>query len=134
VAAGLLHDVVEDTDATTEDLRERFGDRVAGLVEALSDDPGIEDKRARKAALRDQVAAAGRDAQAIFAADKVAKARELRATLTRDPSARADDGIGLRLEHYEKSLEMLAVHIPDLPLVRQLRFELWALRELPPAA
>lgn len=133
MAAGLLHDAIEDSDATTEDLRERFGDRVARLVESLSDDPTIEDKRERKAALREQVSEAGRDAQAIFAADKVAKARELRAKLTRDPSARDDEDIKLRLEHYDRSLEMLSVHIPDLPLVRQLRFELWALRELPPA-
>lgn len=106
---------------------------MAELVASLSDDPAIEDKRARKAALRDQVAGAGRDAQAIYAADKVAKARELRATLTREPAAREDADVLLRLEHYERSLEMLTVQVPDLPLVRQLRFELWALRELPPA-
>jgi hypothetical protein len=28
---------------------------------------------------------------------------------------------------------MLEREAPDLPLVRQLRFELWALRELPPS-
>jgi hypothetical protein len=133
VAAGLLHDVVEDTDATVEDLRERFGDRVATLVAQLSDDPGIEDERGRKQRLREQVAQAGRDAQAIFAADKVAKARELRATAVRDPSAFDDPDIQLRLDHYEKSLQMLQNVLPDVPLVRQLEFELWALRELPPS-
>jgi hypothetical protein len=132
VAAGLLHDAIEDTDATVEDLRERFGDRVADLVASLSDDPAIEDKRERKRALRAQVAAAGRDAQAIYAADKVAKARELRATVTRDPGAPRNPAISGRLEHYEQSLAMLEREAPDLPLVRQLRFELWALRELPP--
>jgi (p)ppGpp synthase/HD superfamily hydrolase len=132
VAAGLLHDAIEDTDATAGELSRRFGARVGGLVAALSDDPSIEDRRARKAALRDQVAAAGSDARAIFAADKVAKARELRATLTRDRTAAADPATAIRLEHYQKSLEMLEIRAPDLPLVRQLRFELWALRELPP--
>lgn len=34
--AALLHDVVEDTDATIEDVRDLFGDRVAGLVEELT--------------------------------------------------------------------------------------------------
>jgi (p)ppGpp synthase/HD superfamily hydrolase len=132
VAVGLLHDVIEDAGATAEDLRARFGDRVADLVAALSDDPAIEDPRERKRALREQVARAGRDAQAIYAADKVAKARELRATVTRDPAAPRDPAIARRLEHYEQSLEMLEHEAPDLPLVRQLRFELWALRELPP--
>lgn len=132
VAAGLLHDAIEDTDTTADDLGERFGDRVATLVTQLSDDPGIGDRAERKRRLREQVAAAGQDAQAIFAADKVAKARELRATVTRDPRAFADPAIQLRLEHYVESLKMLEREAPDLPLVRQLHFELWALAELPP--
>ena len=34
--AALLHDVIEDTDATKEDLAEQFGDTVAELVEGVS--------------------------------------------------------------------------------------------------
>lgn len=132
VAAGLLHDAIEDTDATADDVRSRFGPRICALVDALSDDPAIEDRRERKRSLREQVAAAGPDAQAIFAADKVAKARELRATAIRHPGALADPRIQLRLEHYAESLRMLEQTSPDFPLVGQLRFELWALAELPP--
>lgn len=36
VCAALLHDVVEDTDATTEDLKKRFGNDVASLVEGVT--------------------------------------------------------------------------------------------------
>ncbi len=36
IAAALLHDVVEDTDAELEDVRERFGDDVALLVEGVT--------------------------------------------------------------------------------------------------
>ncbi|MBO4263954.1 MAG: bifunctional (p)ppGpp synthetase/guanosine-3',5'-bis(diphosphate) 3'-pyrophosphohydrolase, partial [Bacteroidales bacterium] len=36
VAAALLHDVVEDTDCTIEEIRERFGGDVAFLVEAVT--------------------------------------------------------------------------------------------------
>jgi GTP pyrophosphokinase len=36
LAAGLVHDVVEDTDITVEDLRREFGDEVAELVEAVT--------------------------------------------------------------------------------------------------
>ena len=36
IAAALLHDVVEDTDYTVEDIRERFGDRIALLVDGLT--------------------------------------------------------------------------------------------------
>lgn len=35
IIAGLLHDVVEDTDATIEEVRELFGDRVADIVEQV---------------------------------------------------------------------------------------------------
>jgi GTP pyrophosphokinase len=36
VEAALLHDVVEDTNVTLEDLRERFGETLAGLVDGLT--------------------------------------------------------------------------------------------------
>jgi (p)ppGpp synthase/HD superfamily hydrolase len=133
VAAGLLHDAIEDSDATVDDLRDQFGPRVCALVAALSDDEAIEDYGERKAALREQVAAAGAEAAAIYAADKVAKARELRAELSRDPAAFDDPRIQRRLEHYDASLAMLDVRLADHPLTRQLRFELWALRALPPS-
>jgi len=36
IAAALMHDVVEDTDYTVDDLRDRFGDKIATLVEGLT--------------------------------------------------------------------------------------------------
>ena len=36
VAAGLLHDTVEDTDVTLEDLRREFGDEIANLVDGVT--------------------------------------------------------------------------------------------------
>jgi (p)ppGpp synthase/HD superfamily hydrolase len=132
VCAGLLHDVVENTDVAVEDVRRRFGDRIAGIVAAVSEDPGIEDYAARKAALREQVAAAGRDAHAVFAADKVAKARELRAQAARSDFALDEPRARQRLEHYEESLRMLREVASGMRIVDQLAFELWALRALPP--
>jgi (p)ppGpp synthase/HD superfamily hydrolase len=35
--AGLLHDAIEDTDTTAQDLESAFGQRVAGIVEACTD-------------------------------------------------------------------------------------------------
>lgn len=37
VAAGILHDVVEDTEWTIEDIKEVFGDQVATIVEGCSE-------------------------------------------------------------------------------------------------
>jgi GTP pyrophosphokinase len=36
IAAGLLHDAVEDTDVTTEEIEERFGEQVAHIVEGVT--------------------------------------------------------------------------------------------------
>ena len=36
ICAALLHDVVEDTDYTVDDIRDRFGDKVASLVDGLT--------------------------------------------------------------------------------------------------
>lgn len=41
ICAGLLHDVVEDTEVTTEDIRKQFGDRVAELVTAHTENKSL---------------------------------------------------------------------------------------------
>jgi (p)ppGpp synthase/HD superfamily hydrolase len=134
VAAGVLHDVVEKTAATVDDVRARFGPRTAEIVAAVSEDPAIEGYTERKAALRAQAAAGGRDVLAVYAADKIAKARELRAQAAHDPALLDDVRVRQKLEHYELSLAMLRGTLEALQMVDQLAFELWALREFPPGA
>jgi (p)ppGpp synthase/HD superfamily hydrolase len=131
VAAGVLHDVLEDTDTSAKVLEARFGREVAALVAAVTEDPGIGDYEERKAALRRQAVQAGAGARAVFAADKVAKVRELRAQ-TAHARGRPDAARARRLAHYEASLTALEERDAHAALVRQLRFELWALRRLPP--
>ena len=49
LAAALLHDVVEDTEYDADDIRQRFGDDVAELVAAVTDDKGLaKDERKRR--------------------------------------------------------------------------------------
>ena len=48
LAAAWLHDTLEDTDTTVEDLREAFGDDVANIVDRLTDQPG-RNRRERQA-------------------------------------------------------------------------------------
>ena len=112
VAAGVLHDVVEKGEVGPDELRARFGDDVADLVLAVSEDDAILGYARRKAALREQVAAAGEEALTVFAADKLAKARELEA------GGRATR---LQLEHLRASLELLEERLPHSPFVDELR-------------
>lgn len=44
VAAGLLHDVVEDTDINLEDVQNEFGDRIARIVKACTENYKLEKK------------------------------------------------------------------------------------------
>jgi hypothetical protein len=125
IAAGVLHDTLEKTDATAADLRQHFGAHIAVLVRALSEDEGLEDYLARKAALRRQVARAGQEALMVFAADKISKARELARLLTHPQlEPRLPLPRQRRMIHYRHCLELLERRMNDSPLVEQLRAEL----------
>ena len=131
VAAALLHDVLEDTEAERPELEERFGPEVAELVATVSDDPSITDPEAQKDDVRERVRRAGGYAQAVYAADKISKVRELRTMMAR---SLADDSLAVRRERYRKALRMLEETIPGSRLVELLRFELETLDALPPGA
>jgi RimJ/RimL family protein N-acetyltransferase len=113
VAAALLHDVLEGTGVEHTAIRSRFGDEIADLVGSVTEHPAIADYTRRKAALRGQVAEAGRDAATIFAADKLARVGSF--DLGNDPPAAP------KLAHYRKTLELLSARYPDLPFLHELR-------------
>jgi GTP diphosphokinase / guanosine-3',5'-bis(diphosphate) 3'-diphosphatase len=78
LAAALLHDVVEDSDLEVGDVRRACGERVAAIVEALTDDQALASYEERKREHRGRVEAAGADALAIYAADKLTNVEMLR--------------------------------------------------------
>ncbi|HSH50853.1 MAG TPA: RelA/SpoT family protein [Bacteroidales bacterium] len=45
IACALLHDVVEDTDYTLEDIRHLFGDKIASIIDGLTKIAGVFDNR-----------------------------------------------------------------------------------------
>jgi RimJ/RimL family protein N-acetyltransferase len=112
VAAGMLHDVIEDTHTEQAELRSRFGDEIADLVGTVTENPGIADYSTRKAALRGQVAQAGRAAATVFAADKLARMRA--AGTAGEPPSPA------KLAHYRQTLDALSRQYPGLPFVDEL--------------
>ncbi|MDE5825710.1 MAG: HD domain-containing protein, partial [Lachnospiraceae bacterium] len=75
--AAILHDTVEDTWVTLDDLRREFGDRVAGLVEAETENkrrnmPAAQTWEIRKRETVEHLKVASLDAKIIVLADKTA--------------------------------------------------------------
>jgi (p)ppGpp synthase/HD superfamily hydrolase len=134
VTAGLLHEILESSDTTAIELRIRFGPVIAGLVEAVSEDPAVQDPVERKARLRRQVAGAGAEAAAVFAADKLSKVREIRMRAACGAGVTRDAALRRKLDHYVASRRMLEQELGDHPVVRALAFELEALQSPPPSA
>ena len=77
--AALLHDAVEDQDATVEEIQKRFGDEVAEIVEGCTDAEG-EPKpewRGRKEKYIAHLSGAGPSVWLVAAADKLYNARNV---------------------------------------------------------
>ena len=77
VAAALLHDTVEDSDATIEELRTMFGPRVAKFVEAVTEPGKDMSWKIRQEAYLRKVEAAGKEVLAISACDKIDNMRSM---------------------------------------------------------
>ena len=82
LAAAALHDTVEDTDVTIEQIRAEFGDRVASLVAAESDEvvEGVSEEdswHARKQTAIDRLARAPHDAKMVALGDKLSNMRAI---------------------------------------------------------
>jgi (p)ppGpp synthase/HD superfamily hydrolase len=77
VAAGLLHDVIEDTGFGYDALEMRFGRVVAGLVQSVSEQDKSLPWTERKTAYIERLRTASRGALAIAAADKIHNMRSI---------------------------------------------------------
>ncbi|WEV46119.1 bifunctional (p)ppGpp synthetase/guanosine-3',5'-bis(diphosphate) 3'-pyrophosphohydrolase [Bifidobacterium sp. ESL0690] len=81
VAAGLLHDTVEDTDYTLDDCRAEFGDTVTGLVDGVTKLTNMEvGDSAQAETIRKMVVAMSRDVRVLVVklADRLHNARTWR--------------------------------------------------------
>ncbi len=92
LAAAVLHDTVEDTCVTLEQIRDEFGDRVASIVEAESDKNanGLSAKDSwhdRKKGAIDRLAKASREAKIVALGDKLSNMR----AIARDYSVMGDE-------------------------------------------
>lgn len=91
LAAAALHDTVEDTDVTVEQLRAEFGERIASLVADESDvmPAGMTEEASwhqRKQAAIDRLSKASHDAKIVAMGDKLSNMR----AIARDYAALGD--------------------------------------------
>ena len=82
LAAAILHDTVEDTNVTIDQIRDEFGDRVASLVASESDvmPEGVSEEdswHARKQAAIDRLSNASHDAKIVALGDKLSNMRAI---------------------------------------------------------
>ena len=82
LAAAILHDTVEDTNVTVDQIRDEFGDRVAELVASESDvmPEGVSEEdswHARKQAAIDRLSKASREAKIVAMGDKLSNMRAI---------------------------------------------------------
>ena len=91
LAAAALHDTVEDTAVTVEQIRAEFGPRVAAIVDSESDKftAGVSEQDSwitRKQAAIDRLAAASRDSKIVAMGDKLSNMR----AIARDYAVKGD--------------------------------------------
>lgn len=79
VMAGLLHDTIEDTGTSAEELEKAFGSDIAGLVVELTDDKSLP-KDVRKTLQVENAPRKSVRAQVIKLADKISNLRSLLAS------------------------------------------------------
>jgi (p)ppGpp synthase/HD superfamily hydrolase len=137
IVAAYLHDVVEKTSVELDEIRERFGPEVAEVVDALSEDDGVDGYASRKRALRRRVLSSSRTTILIYAADRVANMRDWRKVAPEDREAvgaRLDTSLDERLMLWREDLDDLTEHDPDLPFLAEIELELRELMAEAPSA
>jgi (p)ppGpp synthase/HD superfamily hydrolase len=77
IAAGILHDTVEDTPLTLEDIRREFGERISSIVQAASEPDRSLAWEERKTHTVESVRTASLDVKMVVCADKLHNVRTI---------------------------------------------------------
>ena len=76
ICAALLHDTIEDTETTPEELRAAFGDEIAGIVREVTDDKLLP-KQERKRLQIEHASSLSDKAKLVKLADKICNLRDI---------------------------------------------------------
>ena len=78
LCAAILHDTIEDTKTTAEELREQFGEKITSIILEVTDDKNL-DKAVRKLKQIEHAPHASPEAKLVKLADKIANLRDMKA-------------------------------------------------------
>lgn len=131
VAAGALHDCIEDAGVTRAELASLFGERVADLVRHVSEDDKTLSWEERKRLYIEHFSAKPWDAQAITLADKIDNFESIVVCARHygDPWAQFKRGRAAQLERFD-ALAALASALPPHPLIDEYKRALEDVRAL----
>lgn len=76
LCAAVLHDTVEDTETTVDELRAHFGERIASIVDEVTDDKGLP-KQERKQLQIEHAPHISAQAKLVKLADKICNVRDI---------------------------------------------------------
>ena len=76
LCAAILHDTIEDTETTADELRKHFGEKITSIVLEVSDDKSL-DKDIRKQLQIDHAASLSKEAKLVKLADKIANITDI---------------------------------------------------------
>jgi guanosine-3',5'-bis(diphosphate) 3'-pyrophosphohydrolase len=108
LAGAILHDTLEDTDATAAELETQFGARVRSLVEAVTDDKSLP-KQERKQLQIEHAASLSTGAALIKISDKIANLKDI----VNSPPA------GWSKERQQQYLDWAIAVVDNCPAVNQ---------------
>ncbi|AKT36093.1 HD domain-containing protein [Chondromyces crocatus] len=131
IAAGALHDVIEDQGVTIAELAARFGERVATLVNLVTEQDKSASWEERKRRYLEAFPTKPWEAQAITLADKIDNFQSIVVCAMEhgDPWAMFKRGRDMQLERFE-TLSRMCQRLPAHPLIDEYSEALAALREV----
>lgn len=105
IIASLLHDTIEDTQATYDDLKKRFGEKVEGLVREVTEDNKLAGQKKRKMQIVHALQTS-KEASMIKLADKL---YNLEALITEPPEKWTRE----RIDQYFEWSQVVIDNLPD---------------------
>jgi guanosine-3',5'-bis(diphosphate) 3'-pyrophosphohydrolase len=100
ICAALLHDTIEDTETTADELLQRFGQDIASIVMEVTDDKGLP-KDERKQRQIDHAASLSAKARLVKLADKISNLRDIAA------APPADWNIKRKQEYFDWAMKVV---------------------------